>query len=223
MNPHPFPPSPHLLTALLISLVGLAGGCNNGLPGNGKSQTRNRPVEDFHAVSMQGTGAVNVMVGKPRSVTVTVDENLMQYVETTTTNGTLQIRNSQPLNPKVNLVVDISVPRLDAGHVTGVGNLKITDLTGKSVELSVSGVGSLWASGIVESAEVDVSGVGNADLAELKASSVEVTVSGTGGAEVYASDRVKARVSGVGDIVVHGHPKDIDQSSTGIGKVVIRK
>lgn len=100
--------------------------------------------------------------------------------------------------------------------------MDVTGATGDSLDLSVSGVGSLTAIGQVTNADVRVSGVGSANLKQLVAEHVVVRVSGTGDANVHATNSVDAKVSGIGDIVIHGNPQSVNKTTSGIGDVVVK-
>ncbi len=217
---HAFPLR-YFAPAVWLTAVTLLAGCNTGLPGNGISKTEDRVVEDFNSVSLRGIGDVTIRVGETQSVSVTVDENLIAMVETTVEDGEMVIQSSRSIAPQVHLRVDITMPALTAARVSGVGDMSIREITGDSVTLTVSGVGSLSATGDVGNADVRVSGVGSANLAGLHADHVVVRVSGTGDATVFARTSVDASVSGIGDIVVHGNPESVIQSASGIGDVTI--
>ncbi len=210
------------LAVCCLTATVLITGCNFGVPGNGVAKIEDRQVDDFDSVSLRGIGSVNITVGEPKSVTVTVDENLMQLLETVVEDGELIIKSRKAIAPRVDLVVNISTPELNAGRVSGVGDMDITGATGDSLDLSVSGVGSLTATGQVTNADVRVSGVGSANLNQLIAENVVVRVSGTGDANVHATSSVDAKVSGIGDIVVHGNPQSVNKSASGIGDVVVK-
>ena len=194
-------------------------GCSIGIQGNGVAATDTREVSDFEGVKASGVASVTITVGQPKSVTVNVDENLMEYVETTVENNQLVISTSKSISPSLGLKVEITVPTLSEASVSGVGDIKVVDAAGESLKLRISGVGSIVAAGTVTNADVSVSGVGDADLTELKAENVVVSVSGTGDANVYASKSVDAKVSGVGDIVVYGNPETRNHSESGVGDV----
>ncbi len=205
-----------LPVALLFTLL---AGCSIGIKGNGIALTESREVDDFEAVQASGVASVTITVGKPKSVSVTIDANLMEYVETTVKNNLLVISTKQAISTSLGLKVEITVPTLNEASVSGVGDIKIVDAAGESLKLRMSGVGSIKATGTVTNVDVSVSGVGDANLVDLKTENVIVSVSGTGGANVFASKSVDAKVSGIGDIIVFGNPEIRNHSESGIGDV----
>ncbi len=198
-------------------------GCNHGIPGSGVVKDEAREVAEFTGVALAGIGKVEITVGQPKSVTVSVDDNLLEYVETKVDNGILKINTSQSIAPRAGLMLTITTPSLSSAMVSGVGNISVHDATGDELSITVSGVGDIVADGTVKSLEVRLSGVGGANLTDLKADHVKVTVTGTGSAEVFASESVDAQVSGVGSIELHGNPPNVKKSASGIGKVTIRQ
>jgi len=213
-----------ILVAFATALV-FSSGCNlllTGTPGSGVSATQNRTVDDFHAISVGGVGDVNVSVGGEKSVTVTLDDNLIDMIRTEVVNGELKVRTEGNYRTSIGLKIEVTVPTLDSVSVSGVGDLTATGISGQSFSVSISGVGDALISGEVDKLDLNLSGVGNANLKELKAKSVKVNASGTGDATVYATESVDAKASGVSDITVFGNPKDVKKKGSGIGSVSIK-
>ncbi|MGI9519792.1 MAG: head GIN domain-containing protein [Pirellulaceae bacterium] len=207
------------LIALPVLLLLVVPGCFIGTPGSGVSKTEIREVADFDRVSFGGSGDVTIRAGQEKSVTVTFDDNLIEMVETKVVDGELLIRVNGSYNSSLGLDVEIGVPQLVGASASGVGDIEVHDVKGSKLDVTVSGVGEIKATGNVDNLEVHVSGVGSAELQDLKAKHVEVSVSGTGGAEVFASESVEASASGVGGIDVYGNPSQIQETASGVGDI----
>ena len=82
------------------------------------------------------------------------------------------------------------------------------------------GVGSVTASGSVDTLDVEVRGVGDAHLDRLVARTVTARVLGVGDAEVHATESLSAVVQGMGDVVYSGGPEDVRSEIDGMGSVV---
>ncbi len=67
----------------------------------------------------------------------------------------------------------------------------------------------------------DLSGlaVGASALLELVAREVEIGISGAGDATVHATESLKARVSGVGNITYYGDPEHKRTKVSGLGHI----
>jgi len=123
----------------------------------------------------------------------------------------------------VGLKIQITTPSLDELKLTSVGSMEVTGFAGESLTVNQSGVGSLKVEGRAKSVDLKVSGVGSADLKGLEAETVKVVVSGVGEASVFASESVDASTSAIGEITVHGNPKEQKTKSSGIGEVSFSK
>ena len=201
------------LSATLLLLVG----CSAGIQGSGVSKTESRNVGEFHSIAHNSVGKISVKVGPPQNVTITLDDNLLDLVETQVVDGELQIYTKSSFNTQIGLKVEISLPSLESCKVSGVGSMDITGLAVDNFKAKISGVGGITASGTAKNLDLKLSGVGNAKMEELLAESVTVTVSGVGNARVYASDSIDAKTSGMGSVTVFGKPTNKQTKSIGVG------
>lgn len=209
--------------SLLVLLVSTGCGVfRPGIPGSGILHSENRHVEAFDQVDLSGFGEVEILVGYSPSVRVTTDDNLLALVDTRVENGKLVIKPRQSIHPRTGLKVDVTVPSLAAAHVRGAGDLIIHNVAGERLELSISGAGTVHASGQVHEISTSISGAGDADLRNLVSESADVRVSGAGDIWVNATESIKARVSGAGDVVCFGNPVHIDQRVSGAGDFSIQ-
>src|SRR3954447_4134969 len=76
----------------------LLAGCDNGIRGNGRITTENRPVPDFTTV--EANGALNVEWSPGgAALAVITDENLQRHIDTRVSNGKLTITSHGMLHP----------------------------------------------------------------------------------------------------------------------------
>ncbi len=199
-------------------------GCNVfvGTPGSGISATETRVVDEFHAIAASGSGDVNVTVGGDQSVSVTVDDNIIEMVRTETVNGTLKIWTEGSYSSSLGLKVDVTVPSLDGITVSGTSDVVASGVDSPKFSLSVSGTGDAKITGVTEDLDVSISGTGDADLRELISQTARVRTSGTGDAKIYASESVDAKASGTSDIEVYGNPTTVKKSESGVADIVLR-
>lgn len=108
---------------------------------------------------------------------------------------------------------------LNAG-VSGSGSLDLGLLEGCALDANVSGSGSLTASGTLDDLVADISGSGDIELAELTTPTADIGVSGSGSGEFHVTDSVRVRISGSGDVTIHGNPPDRDENISGSGEIV---
>jgi hypothetical protein len=215
-----------LIRLTAVGVLALLSGCGvlrPGIPGSGVSHSELRAPGVFQEVALAGIGTVNVYPGESPSVRVTTDDNLMRHVETRVENGVLEIRPRRPIAPRTGLTVDVTVPHLTGAQVAGAGNLNLMGVSADSLDVSISGAGTLSGQGHVGQLTASISGVGEADLENLYADDARVEISGAGEASVYAIKSIDARISGIGDIVCYGNPDRVAQQISGIGELTLEE
>lgn len=104
---------------------------------------------------------------------------------------------------------DIRCSRLET-EVAGSGDLVLTGVACTAVEASVAGSGDLTLNGKGEEASYHVAGSGDIHAAGMVVGRVDASVAGSGDIKCHATDYLKARVNGSGDIGYKGHPKEVD-------------
>ena len=112
----------------------------------------------------------------------------------------------------------LSTPLLKVEN-SGVGAMSLHGLKADKISVDCSGVGGIKLSGVVAWANLECSGVGSIDAKALKARRVKGDVNGVGGIECYASDSLKASVSGVGAFKYAGKPGKKILNESGVGKI----
>ena len=117
------------ILALLFSVVTLAASAQWGrserVTGNGDLKKETRSVGNFKAVASAGSMNVQLAYGKPGSVTVEADGNLLEYIETKVENNTLKIgtRNYVSIRSSNKITVYVTVDQLEGLSVAGSGNI----------------------------------------------------------------------------------------------------
>jgi len=208
--------------------------------GSGTLLTEVRSLAPFHSVDLYTVGKVNVTYGNVQEVSVTANDNILEFVQTTVSNGKLII-DLEPGNrfSDLNLTLDLTMTDLEelsnssAGLITGKNKFIVDsvslDLSGAgeiSLELeadqlnsSLSGAGNIVLSGTVSSHRVEHSGVGNLLAFDLITATTIINLSGVGRAEVYVNQLLDVTISGVGSVYYKGHPTII-QNITSSGSLI---
>jgi hypothetical protein len=88
--------------------------------------------------------------------------------------------------------------------------------------MEVSGGTSVELAGKVSKAELQLNGAGNLNAEKFECDTVLVDITGAGHAEVFATNVLRARISGVGAIEYKGNPSNVERIITGVG-VIERK
>jgi hypothetical protein len=180
-----------------------------------------RTVPAFHAIDLSGVLDVNVTVGKPASVEIFGDADMLAKVTTTVENGVLVVGTKKKLRKNSHLKAVVTAPDLTSLALSGVGDLKATGISNDRLAIHLSGVGSLGAEGTTGTLSVVHSGTGDVAAKNLAAKASTVEITGVGDAVVQATQSIDARLTGVGDIKVYGHPAQVKKSRSGIGDIKI--
>lgn len=199
---------------ILASLLGLAG-----LAAHAAEQVRS--VGPFSAISNAGPISVSIEVGKPLSVTASGSDAFLEQLVTEVSSGELRVhlRDKHLSDIKGDPRVVITMPALTRYEMSGAGETTLTHMSGDALDVSMSGAGSLKASGDVKNLKLTLGGVGSVDTRGLHAENVNAQVGGVGSVKVYASSRLDASVGGVGSLTYYGDPKTVNTSGGGLGSI----
>jgi hypothetical protein len=213
-------PFPTTFAAVLLGLTGLSlAGCM--LRGSGTQMTDEREVDAFESIEIGGAFelVVHVEPGVTPRVSVSGDDNIVPEISTTVADGELDIELDGMVRPKLGMKVEVWVASLAGIEASGATDITVEGLHGERFELELSGASQSHLSGTVDHFEVHSSGASDLEARELHAKTVEVKLSGAGDAEVWASDRLDADVSGAGNVRYFGDTKDVHQDVSGVGEV----
>jgi hypothetical protein len=231
---------------LLLSLPALLLSCNNffgqRVRGNGNIQTEDRPVNEFKNIEVGGAAKVFISQGDHPSIKIEVDENLQPYVVVSQEGNKIIIRERQGFNidPTGDLKIFVTAPvynSIDVSgacdiigqtkisnpenlemHISGAGDMKM-EVDAPNLAAEVSGSGTVDLKGQTKSVDLELSGSANAHCFELLSESTKVDITGAGSAEVFASVKLEAHVSGAGNVDYKGNATDVDQHVSGAGSV----
>ncbi|MFQ5608057.1 MAG: head GIN domain-containing protein [Candidatus Zixiibacteriota bacterium] len=194
---------------------------------SGNIVTQTFELSDFNAVTLKSIADVEIRFGSDFTVEVEADEVYVDLMDLKVKrrNLTIDMDDDDLFNfdLRSGIVVSITMPQLEDVSLKGIGDLLVRGFEGQSLEVELSGIGNIEIEGKVDELDATVSGIGDADLRDLEATRVWATVSGMGDLKVRATASVDARVSGFGDIVYYGRPKDIHRSISGFGDITARR
>jgi hypothetical protein len=234
--------SPLLLLALPLLLASCQGIFGKRVHGDGNIKTEDRPVSDFKNVDVSGAAKVLVSQGDHPSVKIEGDENLLQYMEVNQIGNKIEVREKPGFNlvPTTDLKVYVTAPvfnDIDASgacdiigqtkisnpedlamHVSGAGDIRM-EVDAPRLKAEVSGSGSIYLKGQTKDVYLDLTGAGHAYCFGLLSETTKVDISGAGSAEVYASVKLEAEVSGAGTVKYKGNATDVKQDVSGAGSV----
>ncbi|MEH6681553.1 MAG: head GIN domain-containing protein [Sediminicola sp.] len=233
-----------MLGLVLLMAASLNAQWGKKIKGNGNVVTEERSTGDYGSVSISGFFDVTLIDGSEGELTLKGEENLLEHIVTEVKNGNLVVKvengvNLSPSSWKDGISITIPVESIDGLTLSGSGDIVSkktlessdfrTDISGsgnivltvkaETISANISGSGDMELSGYANNLEVSVSGSGNVKAYGLEAQNVNANISGSADMQVTATESIKARVSGSGDISYRGNPKKIDTKSSGSGDV----
>ena len=210
--------------------------------GNGVIKSEDHEVSSFKDVEVSGSINVYVSQGDIKPVKVEGDENLLQYVEVAQEGNKIIVRNRPGFNliPTGDMRIYITAPVYNSIEVSGacdiIGQTKIVNPENLELQASgagdikmevdapgltaeISGSGSIDLRGQTKDVDLGLSGAGHAHCYDLLSENTKVDISGAGSAEVYASVKLDAEVSGAGSVSYKGNAPTVIQHVSGVGSI----
>jgi len=209
--------------------------------GNGDMVTKTRNVGQYDKVSVGGSFDVKLYAGAEGKLTITIDENLLEYLVTEVDNGKLKIKWKKGSNVSHRSKILVTVPFKDIDAVSlagsgdvysdnvikadsfktalaGSGDIKL-EVDATSVSSSLAGSGDIELSGSANSIKCSIAGSGDIEAYDLSSNDADIRISGSGGVKINVKNNLSARISGSGNIYYKGNPAKQDIKVSGSGNV----
>lgn len=209
--------------------------------GNGNLVSQEYAIDDYSKIKVENKADIiyEQKKGAKPYLRVETDENVLPYISVSTNGGILTLKSTRNVKIKHCKVYTNSTSLSDI-RVSGIGNFDLKGgLTSESLTFDISGVGDINAQNLnCTQIRVNYSGVGNATLGgnahnanlnisgkgdiyafNLNADNSICNVSGIGDIETNTSQSLRASMSGVGNILYKGKPKNTDVKKSGVGSI----
>lgn len=216
-----------IITTIAFSLASLLA--NAQLKGSGKTITKTYEYKNFDKVYFENLdGTLEVEIGKPFSITVTIDDNLVNIFSITENTAehelTLSFKdnwNNKKYIENTNCKIKITMPEASVIKNIGNSNLVITNVIGRYFRIENTGNGDTKISGSTDSFDVVKSGNGNISAEKLIAKKADIKNTGNGDVTVNVSEELTAQLNGNGDVKNIGKAKfDNNSKKTGNGDFI---
>jgi len=199
------------------------------LRGSGKISTKTYDFKNFDKVYFQDLdGKLEVEIGKPFSISVTIDDNLESLFSITenATEHELSVsfknnKNNWKYIEDTNFKIKITMP--EASVIKNIGNsdLNIKNVIGRYFRIENTGNGDAKITGTTDSLEIIKSGNGDINAEKLVAKKANIKNTGNGDVSANVTEELTAKLNGNGDIKNIGKAKfDNNSKKTGNGDLI---
>jgi hypothetical protein len=199
-----------LFVAALVALA--AAGCRKKAPdarvrGSGVQANVVRSTPAFSKLEVRGSVRAEVEVGKPPSLELLGDDNLLPLVTSRVDAGTLVIGSEQVLKPTQPLVARITTPSLDAIALVAASSGFVKGMKTEHFSTRLVGATELHVEGSSRTLEVVVKGAARAKLKGLAVQSAHVTCSEASRVELGRVETLEVHQKGPSLVTYEGSPE----------------
>lgn len=190
--------------------------------GSGNIVTENRSVNGFDKVDLMSIGNLKIIEGNEESLTITADDNLIQYITTEVFNDALEISMKPNINvdPSRPIEYTLTVKSLSNIVLSGFGNINAEELNAEDIEIKLSGSGNITLGNLTsDNALLRVSGFGDINVDEMVVDQPTLEISGSGDIDVDKLQAVSLnlKISGFGNADISGTTNDQTVQIVGSG------
>lgn len=240
---------PNMAAIILTVLFGMITSCISSqsfqnIKGTGPSKAKDFKVSGFHGIDVSHGFDVILVQGNSEGLTLTVQENLLEYITVEVEQGILKIYSDKNINPTEPLKARITFKDIDKINVSGGGdvtsetalNLKKVDLgmsgggdvtfnlNADILECGISGGGDLKIDGNIKNYNLELSGGGDVVSVINSASIIDCRVSGGGDVKITSKGNTsdaKINISGGGDLTMELNTEKLNCSLSGGGNATL--
>ncbi len=186
--------------------------------GNGSIKTQEISVESFSSIKNGLSCNINIKVGEDRSVKVTVDENLIEWIDIEVVDGELNIDQMKWIEATRKITIEITTPDLTKFYNSAHGRYSISGINADAFNV-MSPVGNVILEGNAKELSIGTE-VGTIDALNLTAEKASLKIWSWGTIKVNAIERIDANVSDNGKVVYAKEPEVLKTKTKQAGKVI---
>ena len=207
----------------LVTACNLLSGLSfRTVTGSGHIVTENRDVTGFDRVTVCCGMQLYLSQGKDESLEIEADDNFMDQIETTVSDGILRIQYRETNNfiyrPSQPVHLKLTAPAVHSISLSGGGGFTAGTLDSQQFKLDLSGGSEGWVDSLqAEDVEISISGGGEFTAGRIDTSRIIFEFSGGSNADVDDLTAVHLYLdnSGGGKAVMSGSIKDGDINLSG--------
>jgi hypothetical protein len=208
------------LTILIAAVLLVLSSCSV-VTGSGKVATETREVTGFNTIELAANGDLVVTPGETESLTIEADDNVIPSLTSEVSGGTLKLGTKpntriQTTNP---MIFRVTVTELTRLSLSGSGSIAGNDLALRTLNVDISGAGTVKLAGTTDEQAIALSGSGRYEAQDFASQRATADVSGSGEITVAVSQELNVNISGSGTVTYSGDPK-VQSQVSGSGRVV---
>jgi len=230
-----------IFTLLTILCSACGFGPAKVVVGSGNVVEESRQVSGVSGVNLATIGDLTIELGEKEAISITADDNLVEYLKTSVVGGVLRIEvndrvNLNPSTPikysltvkslesiKVTSVGDVMAPALTADrfsvNISSTGDVTIPELNAEKVTVDITSTGSLdIEGGEVKTQDIKLSSTGSYNAQDLESDDADISISGTGSATIWVNNTLTVKLNSTGYLFYRGDPT-VDQTTNSTGNV----
>src|SRR5436190_5149879 len=144
-----------VLVALCVPVAG-CGTSNEQIKGSGNVISENRTVSGYDSISLSGSGKLEVEQNGSESLSISADDNLLQYLTSEVKDHqlVLQVKGGYNINPSKPIVFKVGANDLKAVSCAGDTNAVLKGIHTGNLMLSIAGSGDMSAEGTADRQEI---------------------------------------------------------------------
>lgn len=207
--------------------------------GEGPVVDDHRKLDRFDRIQLNFDARISIHKGDVPGLVIHAQGNLQNEIVAKESGGKLELNSESCMEVDEPVRIEITVPDLRELEVTGSGDIVLLDtFMVETIELSVTGSGSIHGrlvaariesevtgsgdivlEGSANEQVIDITGSGDVKAMALPCNTADVDVTGSGDAYLYVIKQLDAEVSGSGTVHYKGKP-EMKSEVNGSGKVV---
>jgi hypothetical protein len=214
--------------ATFVLLLLLLNGCtknenvvgNEQIIGSGRVVSQARAVGTFSGIQVTNVGKVFVTQDTVESLRIESDDNIIDRVVTSVSNGVLVVGLRDGSYNNVTLRIYASMRSIKRLESTGAADFStVNSIQTDSIVCRIKGAGNIALTGSAAVEIVEITGAGNVNNFGLASGRCTAIITGTGNIEVNVTQQLDAVITGTGTITYAGNPAVIHQTITGVGSL----
>ncbi len=211
----------HFWKTTLCAAFGLAVSCS-ALADNG-SETRTIDAR-ISKVYLEGTASLELRQGATASLVVSGDKDELKNITTGQSGDTLRIDNESGFYLHApHLHIELTLPSLSQITSSGVGSAQVSGFSGDSLQINVTGTGSVNVTSHYKQVVIHSTGIGSTNVDDGDSDKIEVHAPGAGHVTLVGQTReLVSKLDGVGGLDARDLKADnVTTTLNGVGNVKV--